>query len=140
MSRLPPRVILLASITLFWPIAALHGQQPADSTPDLSPAVVASGDSLFHGVGDCAQCHGDKGVGTPEGPSLTAEPWTLGDGSFPWLLHITRHAGWGMRTRGDEPRPMRGPTVLDSAQVRLVADYVFSISRAKAPATGAHGP
>jgi len=140
MSHLPPRVILLASFTLLWPIASLRGQQPAEPAPNLSPAQVATGDSLFHGVGGCAACHGDKGVGTPDGPSLRSEPWKLGDGSFGWLVHISRHAGWGQRGRGDDPQPMRGPTVLDSTQVRLVAGYVFSISREKAPASGAPGP
>jgi hypothetical protein len=55
----------------------------------------------------------------------------LGDGGFPWLLHMTRHAGWGARGRDGDPRPMRGPGVLDSAEVRRVAGYVFSISRQK---------
>ena len=134
------RVILLGSLTLLWPVASLRSQQPTDSTPQLSAAQIASADSLFHGVGGCASCHGDKGVGTVDGPSLTTGPWKLGDGSFAWIQHISRHAGWGQRDRGDDPEPMRGPTVLDSAQVRLVAGYVYTISRAKAPATRARGP
>ena len=87
-----------------------------------------------HGVGDCSGCHGDQGVGTPEGPSLVDGTWKLGDGSYEWLLHMTRHGGWGMRDRGDEPRPMRGPTALDSTQVRQVATYVWGISRERRPA------
>ena len=136
MSTFTLRVILLGSLSLLWPVASLHSQQPTDSTPQLSAAQLVSADSLFHGVGNCSSCHGDKGVGTVDGPSLTTGPWKLGDGSFAWLQHISRHAGWGQRDRGDDPQPMRGPTVLDSAQVRLVAGYVYTISRSKTPATG----
>jgi hypothetical protein len=46
---------------------------------------------------------------------------------------MTQHGGWGSTGRDGDPQRMRGPTVLDSAQVRLVAGYVFSISREKTP-------
>jgi mono/diheme cytochrome c family protein len=118
--------------------AQVQAQQPA--TPQFNKATLAAGESLYHGVGGCVPCHGPKGAGTVDGPSLTDEPWTLGDGSFEWLLHITRHAGWGARGRDGEPQRMRGPTVLDSTQVRRVAAYVFSISRSKAPAPVKSGP
>lgn len=85
-------------------------------------------------MGGCRSCHGDGGVGTDEGPALRDGRWKLGDGSYDWLIHITRHGGYGVRDRGDEPMPMRGPTVLDSAQVRKVAAYVWAISRARRPA------
>jgi mono/diheme cytochrome c family protein len=112
----------------------LRAQTPSPRPAGVTGKAIAKGRQLFHGVGDCSSCHGDDGVGTDEGPALATGPWKNGDGSFPWLLHMTRHAGWGARTREDDPRPMRGPTVLDSAQVRRVAAYVWSISRAKAPA------
>lgn len=118
--------------------APIQAQQPG--TPQFSKATIAAGESLYYGAGGCAECHGPNGAGTPDGPSLSAEPWTLGDGSFEWLLHITRHAGWGARGRDGEPQRMRGPTALDSMQVRRVAAYVYSISRAKAPASGKSGP
>ena len=72
--------------------------------------------------------------GPYEGPSLMAGRWELGDGNYDWLIHMTQHAGWGMRGRGDDPRPMGGPTGLDSMQVRRVAAYAWSISREKLPA------
>jgi mono/diheme cytochrome c family protein len=90
--------------------------------------------TLFLGAGRCASCHGDDGAGTADGPSLTTGRWKLGDGTFAWLLHFTRHAGWGAPNPQADPKPMRGPGTLDSAGVRSVAAYVFSISRAKTPA------
>ena len=109
----------------------LTAQQKVSIPAGIDSASIAAGRQLYGGRGACATCHGERGEGTPDGPSLIAEPWTLGDGSFQWLQHITRHAGWGARGRDGEPQRMRGPTVLDSAEVRRVAAYVFSISRAK---------
>jgi mono/diheme cytochrome c family protein len=109
----------------------LGAQDTAPPPAGVDSVTIAAGRLLFEGSGGCVPCHGEQGEGTPDGPSLIAGPWTLGDGSFPWLLHITRHAGWGTRSRDGDPRPMRGPTVLDSAEVRRVAAYVFSISRLK---------
>jgi len=118
----------MALLGVAHPVAA---QDTTSVLPGLDSASIAGGQRLYQGLGGCVPCHGEGGEGTPDGPSLIAAPWTLGDGSFSWLLHLTRHAGWGTRGREGDPRPMRGPTVLDSAGVRLVAAYVFSISRQK---------
>lgn len=114
--------------------ASVRAQEPTAAPPHFSKATLKEGRSLYHGAGACAACHGENGVGTPEGPSLTTDPWTLGDGSYTWLLHLTRHAGWGATGRGGDPQRMRGPTTLDPDQIRRVTAYVFSISRAKPPA------
>lgn len=132
--------VCLGSLALFSPVARVAAQDSVHTAPhdsvspraDLTPDRVAQGRALFHGTGGCAECHGTDGVGASEGPSLTAGPWSLGDGTFDWLMHITQHGGWGSTSRDGDPQRMRGPTVLDSAQVHLVAGYVFSISRAKA--------
>lgn len=109
----------------------LAGQDSASTQAPTDSATIAAGRVLYQGRGGCVQCHGEEGQGTPDGPSLATGPWTLADGSFESLIHVTRHAGWGTRGRDGEPQRMRGPTALDSADVRRVATYVFSISRAK---------
>lgn len=111
----------------------LAAQDTTSLPPGVDSASIATGRVLYQGRGGCVPCHGEGGDGTADGPALIARRWTLGDGSFPWLLHIVRHAGWGTRGREGDPRPMRGPTVLDSTEVRQVAAYVFSISRGKQP-------
>lgn len=121
------------------PAAMLSAQGPAEP-PAGTLADTAAGNRLFHGTGGCSSCHGEGGIGAPDTPSLVSGVWKLGDGSYGWLLHMTRHAGWGMRGRGDEPRPMRGPTVLDSTQVRQVTTYVWAISRGRRPRSGATTP
>jgi len=96
---------------------------------------VEQGMRLYHSKGACVPCHGELGVGTLDGPGLLTGKWKLGAGSYEWLQHITRHAGWGAVGRAGDPRPMRGPTVLDSTEVVQVAAYVWSISRGRAAPT-----
>ena len=109
-------------------------ERAAGLPPGVTVADTAAGDSLFHTVGGCRSCHGDGGIGTADAPGFRDGQWKLGDGSYRWLIHITRHGGYGIRGRGGEPVPMRGPTVLDSVQVDRVAAYVWAISRARRPA------
>jgi mono/diheme cytochrome c family protein len=92
---------------------------------------VEQGLALYHGKGACDECHGSLGTGTPDGPGLLTGQWKLGPGTFLWLQQMTRHGGWGTVSRGSDPQRMRGPTVLDSAEVSAVAAYVWSISRGK---------
>ncbi len=112
-------------------VGACGGKAPETLTPPSGTSAedIAQGREHYHGVGGCVPCHGEAGAGTEDGPALNDATWELGDGSLPWLVEMTQHAGWGMRTRGGDPEPMRGPTVLDSTQVRQVAAYVWSISR-----------
>jgi mono/diheme cytochrome c family protein len=117
-------VTLVAAV----PMAAQGVFRPQDITLER----VEQGLRLYHTKGACATCHGELGVGTTDGPELVAGRWKLGPGTYEWLLHITRHAGWGARSRAGDPEPMRGPTVLDSAEVSAVAAYVWNISRGRA--------
>jgi mono/diheme cytochrome c family protein len=123
-------VALLALLLPTVPVAAQEISPPAGVTVER----VQQGMQLYQGKGACAPCHGDLGVGTADGPTLVTGQWKLGSGSYEWLCHIVRHAGWGSTSPSGDPQAMRGPTVLDSSQVNLVAAYVWSISRGrKAP-------
>lgn len=97
-------------------------------------AAIARGDSLFN-TGACQRCHGQKGVGAPNGPSLVSGPWLHTDGSATQIAAvitngISREAlrdttrRFAMRGRG-------GPMNLNDAQIADLAAYVVSISRAK---------
>jgi mono/diheme cytochrome c family protein len=123
----------LLGLVLFCTGAPLAAQDTASVPFGVDSASIAAGRALYKGRGGCVPCHGEAAEGTPDGPSLVTGRWILGDGGLPWLLHIARHAGWGTRSREGDPRPMRGPTVLDSTEVRQVAAYVFSVSRRKQP-------
>lgn len=126
------RVTAICSATLLAVLAArpLTAQEIA-RPGDVTQEQAAAGLRLYHGKGACTPCHGELGLGTVEGPPLVSGRWKLGPGTFEWLVHITRHAGWGATSRAGDPQPMRGPTVLDSAEVKAVAAYVWSISRCR---------
>jgi len=125
---------VLASLLALSTAGPAEGQEPTAVPSGVTDTAIAAGRALYDGSGGCRDCHGEGGVGTAEGPGLATGRWKLGDGGYAWLVHMTRHAGWGARTPSGDPQPMRGPTVLDSAQVAQVAAYVWSISRDKLPA------
>lgn len=125
---------LTVAILLAGTVCEARGQDTLPLPSHVSETAIAAGRDLFHGNAGCSTCHGEGGAGTPDGPGLVSGRWRLGNGSYDWLIHMTQHAGWGARGRGDDPRPMRGPTGLDAAEVSHVVAYVWSISREKAPA------
>lgn len=122
--------VFMATLMFAAPLAAQEVTRPEEITVER----VEQGLRLYHTKGACTVCHGELGIGTPDGPELVAGQWKLGPGTYEWLRHITRHAGWGATSREGDPQPMRGPTVLDSAEVSAVAAYLWSISRGRAGA------
>jgi glucose/arabinose dehydrogenase/mono/diheme cytochrome c family protein len=96
----------------------------------ITPAMVALGDSIYHGHvggGTCMGCHGSDAKGTPLAPDLTTSKWIWGDGSYQSIIHIIQQGVPAPKQyRGVMP-PMGGAQ-LTPAQVRAVAGYVFAIS------------
>lgn len=129
---------LLAPLT-FALLAAGCGGYSAGGAAAAAPAgvtatMVATGDSLFNS-GGCQRCHGQKGIGAKNGPSLVAGPWLHSDGSYEMIV-ATITEGVKKETFKDTARPFAmqargGQMALDDAQVRAAAAYVFSISRGK---------
>jgi mono/diheme cytochrome c family protein len=108
--------------------AAMRGPSPEEL------AAIARGDSLFN-AGACQRCHGQKGVGAPNGPSLVNGAWLHVDGSQAQIAALIIN-GVPRESITDSTRrfPMRGrggPMNLTDAQVQDIAAYVVSISRAK---------
>jgi|LakMenEpi03Aug12_release.lakeMendotaPanAssembly.Ray.scaffolds.fasta_scaffold1097941_2 mono/diheme cytochrome c family protein len=107
---------------------------PGEGLASLDAKVVAQGDSIFAAI-SCARCHGAKGVGGTNGPSLVAGAWLHIGGSIDEItqLIITGVAREKIkdaaRTRAMNPRG--GPANLTDEQARAVATYVYTISRAK---------
>ncbi len=97
-------------------------------------AMVAHGDSLFN-TGACQRCHGAKGVGGQNAPSLVTGPWLHHSGSYDEIV-ATITTGIARPALKDSTRrfpmnPRGGPMNLTDEQVRDVAAYVWSISRDK---------
>jgi len=130
------RLLLLA---LLLPIAA-HAQGAAvPARPAaVTDAAIALGDSIYHS-GGCQRCHGQKGAGANNGPSLVSGPWVQHDGSYEAIVATITNGVPRDKVKDASRRfpmgPRGGPMNLDDAQVQAVAAYVWSISRAKtAPA------
>lgn len=115
----------------------------APSGPALPPGVtaqmVAEGDSIYNNTvpqaTPCARCHGAKGVGGQNGPSLVAGAWLHSAGGYDEIVTTITNGipqaqvkdparRFGMNGRG-------GPMRLTDPQIKSLAAYVYSISRAK---------
>ncbi len=100
----------------------------------VTAALVARGDSLFNS-GSCQRCHGARGVGAQNGPSLVSGAWLHHRGT-PEEIAATITTGVPRAALKDTSRrfpmnPRGGPMNLTDDQVKAVAAYVWSISRAK---------
>jgi mono/diheme cytochrome c family protein len=104
----------------------------ADTT--FPPALVAQGDSIFHGRaggGLCFSCHGPNAKGTPGlAPDLTDNKWLHGDGSYAFIVK-TVTTGVPKPKQTAAPMPPKGGAALTPEQVQAVAAYVYSLRHAK---------
>jgi mono/diheme cytochrome c family protein len=119
------------------PVAAAAPAMPAGVTAQL----IAQGDSIYNSPNpqgqpmSCTRCHGAKGDGGQNGPSLTTGPWLHG-GRDP--VNLARIITNGMprdsisSTRRFAMNPRGGQQAnLSDAQIRALAAYVWSISANK---------
>ncbi|HEY5544609.1 MAG TPA: c-type cytochrome [Gemmatimonadaceae bacterium] len=121
-----------ASLVILAGVAVMrdHPQAPDGA----SPAVLALGDSVFHGkVGGalCYVCHGPAGKGvTGLGPNLTDKEWVNGDGTLAFIEKVVNE-GVAKPKKMPAPMPPKGGGTLNDAQIKAAAAYVFSLSQPK---------
>jgi mono/diheme cytochrome c family protein len=97
-------------------------------------ANITMGDSIFNTAGaPCQRCHGQKGVGGQNGPSLVAGPWLQSTGKYEEIVATITNGvprtALKDQTRRFPMNPRGGPMNLNDDQVKAVAAYVYSISR-----------
>ncbi len=133
-------LILFAGVIPAFP----DGSSPVVSTPEarpgleaqgqdsITPAMIALGDSIYHGRvagGTCMACHGQTAKGVPGlAPDLTDQTWLHGDGGFAFVLDIVVKGVPKPKESAAAMLPMGGAR-LSLAQQRAVAAYVYSLSR-----------
>lgn len=102
------------------------GQLP----PGVTQAMLDEGNTLFHGAGLCATCHGADGKGVPGlGANLTDSVWLHSDGSYNAIVkQITEGVPANVSTSG-AAMPPKGGSSLTADQVKAVAGYVWSLSK-----------
>lgn len=109
------------------PAMPVPGSPPAGATV----AMVAEGDSIFHGLkagGICQSCHMPDAKGGPLAPNLTDAEWVTIDGSY---ASIQKRVTEGMATPTPpytSPMLPMGGAQLTPDQVKAVSAYVYAIS------------
>lgn len=112
--------------------------QPAASTAEsvswdpkeITPQMVALGDSLFHGLigaTSCQACHGADAKQATVAPNLTDAEWLHSDGSWEGI-HTTVKSGVMTPKQFTSVMPPFGGAPLTLTQSRAVAAYVFKLS------------
>jgi glucose/arabinose dehydrogenase/mono/diheme cytochrome c family protein len=102
----------------------------AATIPGVTPAMIALGDSVYHGqvIGaTCVGCHGTNAEGTPLAPDLTDSKWIWGDGSLASITKTIREGVPAPKQHTGVMPPMGGAQ-LTPAQLAAVGAYVYSLS------------
>ncbi|HYF39591.1 MAG TPA: c-type cytochrome [Gemmatimonadales bacterium] len=108
------------------PEPSAEGEAAAPASA-VSPELIARGEKVFQGPGNCYACHGSKGEGSV-GPNLTDAEWIHSKGS---LEDITAQITNGVpkeKAKSGIPMPAKGGGTLSDEDVRAVAAYVYSLS------------
>jgi mono/diheme cytochrome c family protein len=118
---------LFASI-LIVAAASSANAQTADksSAAPTDPAVIAHGDSVFHGAGNCYACHGSKAEGMI-GPNLTDAEWIHSKGTYQDIVNQVNHGVPKEESKSGVVMPPRGGATLTDDDVKAVAAYVYSL-------------
>lgn len=132
---LPSSLVVLLLLTAACSRSARVAPTAGPALPTgVTMALVTRGDSIFNG-GSCQRCHGPKGVGAQNGPSLVAGPWLHHTGKYEEIIGTITTGVPREKLKDANRRPMgaRGGQQmnLNDEQVRAVAAYVWSISRDK---------
>lgn len=105
---------------------------PASFDPaTITPAMIALGDSIFHGLvalGPCQSCHGEDATGpTGIAPNLTDTEWLNTDGTWEGIYNTVMSGVLAPKKFPGVMLPMGGAN-LTPDQVRAVTAYVYSLS------------
>ena len=101
---------------------------PAGAPAAYSPELVAKGDALYHGSGNCYACHGSKAEGLV-GPNLTDAEWIHSKGSYDEIVAQINHGVTKEESKGGIPMPAKGGGTLSDDDVKAVAAYVHSLGQ-----------
>jgi mono/diheme cytochrome c family protein len=92
-----------------------------------TPELIAQGDKVFHGPGNCYACHGTNAQGSV-GPSLTDAEWIHSKGSFDEIVAQVTKGVTKEESKSGIMMPPRGGSTISDEDVMAVAAYVYSLS------------
>lgn len=96
----------------------------------ITPAMLALGDSIFHGklgASSCQACHGVGGKAGAAAPDLTDAEWLHSDGSWQ-TIYNTIKSGVMAPKQFSSVMPPYGGVMLTEERTRAVSAYVYSLS------------
>lgn len=96
----------------------------------ITPAMIALGDSLYHGLigaTSCQACHGVDGTQATVAPNLVDAEWLHSDGSWEGI-YKTIVSGVSTPKQFSSIMPPYGGIPMSEERTRAVAAYVYSLS------------
>jgi mono/diheme cytochrome c family protein len=99
----------------------------APAAPGVTPDLIAQGDKVFHGAGNCYACHGSNAQGTV-GPNLTDAEWIHSKGTLEEIAAQVTHGVPKEESKSGIPMPPKGGGTISDDDVKAVAAYVYSLS------------
>jgi mono/diheme cytochrome c family protein len=91
-----------------------------------STTLIARGDTVYHGPGNCYACHGAAGTGTIA-PSLTDAEWIHSKGTYDEIVAQILKGVPKEESKSGIPMPPKGGSSISDEDVKAVAAYVFSL-------------
>jgi mono/diheme cytochrome c family protein len=128
----PTRTGLVVSVlvTLTTPLLA-QTTSSEGSSPAVTPALIARGDTVYRGAGNCYACHGTKAEGLV-GPSLADDEWIHSKGTYDEIVAQITQGVPKEKSKSGIPMPPKGGATISDDDVKAVAAYVYSLSHKQA--------
>jgi mono/diheme cytochrome c family protein len=110
-------------------LVALGAAVPAaaQSKPETAPELIAQGEKVFQGPGNCYACHGTNAQGSV-GPNLTDAEWIHSKGTLEEIAAQVTNGVPKEKAKSGIPMPPKGGGTLSDEDIRAVAAYVYSLS------------
>ena len=109
------------------PASASDSNAAAPAPAGITPELIAQGDKVFHGPGNCYACHGTNAQGAV-GPNLTDAEWLHSKGSFEEIVAQVTKGVPKEESKSGIPMPAKGGGSISDDDVKAVAAYVYSLS------------
>jgi mono/diheme cytochrome c family protein len=107
--------------------ASASDSNAAAAPAGITPELIAQGDKVFHGPGNCYACHGTNAQGAV-GPNLTDAEWLHSKGSFEEIVAQVTNGVPKEESKTGIPMPAKGGGSISDDDVKAVAAYVYSLS------------
>lgn len=120
------RVVVLSLVLIVLGTTPLTAQ--AEEGSAVTPALIARGDSVYHGPGNCYACHGAKAEGLV-GPSLVDAEWIHSKGAYEDILAQVNQGITKEQSKSGIPMPAKGGSAISDEDAKAVAAYVHLLGK-----------